>query len=353
MNDNDWPAAVPPYADHVGLWADELMAWAPDVIFDAHVHLGPPEAMGAISPERRKMALSTFTNLTWEELEDVYGRVYRAKRIAGLVAVGFPLREVDVEVANRYIIGVMKNSPKVKGFLLAHPTDAEPTLAMFNEALAEGVRFFGVKPYFDFLGKDVFETAMSEFIPEPLLEFMDRERLILLLHTSGTGMGESANQDYLRSVMERFPRVRIILAHMGRYLEPGQFHSFCDSGLLEYATLYLEMSSASLAEVYRRVLSEPNVHDRLLFGSDLPFGLITGVERWSETHGPIFVTRDSYPWSDPILQESSPLGRNRLTYNTYHTIQAFKDALDSMRFPSEQKETIKQGMFFGNASALF
>ncbi|MFH1921307.1 MAG: amidohydrolase family protein [Planctomycetota bacterium] len=353
MRNDDWPAAVPPYADHVGLWADELMAWVPDVIFDAHVHLGPPEVMGALSPERRKMALSTFTSLTWEGLEDVYRRLYRTKRIAGLVAFGFPLREVDVEAANRYVLRVMKNSPKVKGFLLAHPTDAKPSLAMFDAALDEGVRFFGVKPYFDFLGKDVFQSTMPEFIPEPLLEFMDRERLILLLHTSGTGMGDSANQDYLRSVMERFPRVRIILAHMGRYLELGQFHAFCDSGLLEYPMLYLEMSSASLVEVYRRVLSEPNVHGRLLFGSDLPFGLITGVESWSETHGPIFVTRESYPWSDPILQESSPLDRNRLTYNTYHTIKALKDALESMRFPAEQVETIKQGVFFGNASALF
>ena len=344
---------LPPYADHVGLWADELMAWVPDVIFDAHVHLGPPGVMGTISPERRQLAISTFTSLTWEELEGVYRRLYRGKRVAGLIAFGFPLREVKLKAANRYILDLMKHSPGLKGFLLAHPTDLEPTRAVFNEALDQGVRFCGVKPYFDFLGKDVFQTAMPEFIPEPLLEFMSRERLILMLHTSGSGMGDAANQDYLRSLMERFPRIRIILAHMGRYLEPGQFHCFCDSGLLEYPTLYLEMSSASLTEVYRRVLSEPSMHDRLLFGADLPFGLITGVEAWSPTHGPIFVTRDRYPWSDPALQESSRSERDRLTYNTYHTIKALKDALESMRFPPEQVEAVKQGVFFGNAASLF
>jgi len=219
--------------------------------------------------------------------------------------------------------------------------------------LEQGVRFSGVKPYFDFLGKDVFETAMPEFIPEPLLEFMDRERLILMLHTSGAGMGAASNQDYLRSVMERFPRIRIILAHMGRYVELGQFYSFCDSGLLDYPMMYLETSSATLPEVYRRVLSEPKMHGRLLFGSDLPYGLITGVEAWSETHGPIFVTRDRYPWSDPRLQENASLSPDRLTYNTYHTIKALKDALESMRFPPEQVEAIKQGVFFENASGLF
>jgi predicted TIM-barrel fold metal-dependent hydrolase len=354
VKNDESPADVPPYADHIGLWADELMAWVPDVIFDAHVHLGPPEVIATISSERRQVALSTFTSLTWEQLQDVYGQLYRGKRVAGLIAFGFPLREVDIRAANQYMIDLMKrNGNRLKGFLLAHPTDVESTLAMFDEALEQGVRFSGVKPYFDFLGKDVFETAMPEFIPEPLLDFMDRERLILMLHTSGAGMGETRNQDYLRSVMERFPRIRIILAHMGRYVELRQFYSFCDSGLLEYPMMYLEMSSASLTEVYRRVLSEPKMHGRLLFGSDLPYGLITGVEAWSETHGPIFVTRDRYPWSDPTLQESASLSPDRLTYNTYHTIKALKDALESMRFPPEQVEAVKQGVFFENASALF
>lgn len=353
MKGDERPAAVPPYADHIGLWADELMEWVPDVIFDAHVHLGPPEVMGTISPERRQVALSTFASLTRKQLQDVYSQVYRGKRVAGLIAFGFPLREVDMQAANRYIIDLMRGEPALKGFVLAHPTDFEPTRAMFYEALEQGVRFSGVKPYFDFLGKDVFETTMPEFVPEPLLEFMDRERLILMLHTSGIGMGDTTNQEYLRSVMERFPQIRIILAHMGRYLERQQFYSFCDSGLLEYPMMYLEMSSASLPEVYRRVLSEPKMHSRLLFGSDLPYGLITGVEAWSETHGPIFVTRDRYPWSDPALQQNAPLNSDHLTYNTYHTIKALKDALESMRLPPKQVEAIKQGVFFENASALF
>lgn len=353
MGDQERPATVPPYADHVGLWADELMEWVPDVVFDAHVHLGPPEVMGAVSPQRMQVALTTFTSLTWEKLREVYGQLYRGKRVAGLIAFGFPLREVDIEAANRYIIGLMRDQPGLKGFVLAHPTDPGPTRAAFDEALDQGVRFSGVKPYFDFLGKDVFETTMPEFIPEALLEFINRERLILMLHTSGSGMGETGNQDYLRSVMERFPRIRIVLAHMGRYLQPGQFYSFRDSGLLDYPMLYLEMSSASVAEVYATVLSEPKMHNRILFGSDLPFGLITGVEAWSETHGAIFVSRDRYPWSDPTLQESTPLSPNRLTYNTYHTIKALKDALQSMPFPPDQVEAIKEGVFFGNASALF
>ena len=242
------------YVDHVQLWADELKGWTPPVLFDVHVHVGPAAVMGPLSAERRKLPLATFSHLTFEELETWYGRLFSGKRIAGLIAFPFPLHEVDIEAANRYLLELMKREPRVKGFALAHPTDAGRTIAMLEKALAEGVRFSGIKPYFDLLGKSVFDCAMSEFIPQALLRLMDRERLVLMLHTSRSGMGERENQDYLRDVLERFPRLRIILAHMGRYLAVDEFFRFCDSGLLDYPNLYLEMSSASRPEVYARVL---------------------------------------------------------------------------------------------------
>ena len=38
----------------------------PPIFFDAHVHLGPSEVMGPLSPERRKLPLATFSHLTFE-----------------------------------------------------------------------------------------------------------------------------------------------------------------------------------------------------------------------------------------------------------------------------------------------
>jgi hypothetical protein len=215
------------------------------------------------------------------------------------------------------------------------------------------VRFHGVKPYFDLLGKGVFECSMAEFIPEALLRFMDAHRLPLMLHTSGSGMGDPANQRYVRGVLERFPGVKIVLAHLGRYLEADQFFRFCDSGLLDYPGLYLEMSSASVPAVYARVLQQRQVHQRLLFGTDLPFGLITGMEAWSERAGAIFVTRDRYPWTDEATQQASPVRPDALTYNTYHVIDAFKTALAALRLPAAEEASLKQAVFCRNAESLF
>ncbi|MBT3290501.1 MAG: amidohydrolase family protein [Victivallales bacterium] len=345
---------LPPYEDHIRLWADELRAWVPDAMFDSHVHIGPPQAVGPIAPERRSRALTTFMSLSWEELLDTHAALYSGKTICGLVAVPFPQREVNGDTANDYIIETMKRDARVQGFLVSEPTDARSAVAAFERALRAGVRFSGVKPYADRLGKSNFKATMAEFLPDDLLEFMDRERLVMLLHTSGLGVVTDDVQNFLRRMADRYPHIRVLLAHMGRYVNDQQFLSFMDTDVLATCpTLYLEMSSASCPEVYDRVLRCEWLHSRLLFGSDLPFGMISGVEQWSDTHGAIFLTRDTYPWSDPAMNAEFAQQRQRLTYNTYHCIQALKEALARQGYEPARAEQLKMDVFCGNALRLF
>jgi predicted TIM-barrel fold metal-dependent hydrolase len=124
-------------------------------------------------------------------------------------------------------------------------------------------------------------------------------------------------------------------------------------GLLDYPALYLDMSSATVPAVYVRALEHRPLWRRLLFGTDLPFGLITGMEAWSRRAGAIFVTRDSYPWSDAGLQRASPVPVDRPTYNTYHVLDAFKTALDSLGLPPAEGVALKQAVFRTNAESLF
>jgi predicted TIM-barrel fold metal-dependent hydrolase len=339
--------------DHVGLWADELEGWLPAALFDAHVHLGLPRALGAISAERRHSALLTFTSLSWDGFAEVYAALFPGRALTGLFALPFPQREVDLEAANDDLIELMAREPRAKGFLLSDPRDPAPAIAAFDRALAAGVRFSGVKPYADRLGKSNFAATMAEFLPDGLLEFMDEHGLIMLLHTSGQGVGERDCQDFLRRLARRWPRVRVVLAHMGRYVRPQQFLDFLASGVLEECpTLCLEMSSASVVEVYENTLRCEWLWPRLLFGSDVPFGLITGVERWSETHGAIFLARDTYAWSDAAMDAAFAEERKKLTYNTYHTIKALKDALRRLGIAGAQAETLKDLVFRGNAERL-
>ncbi|GEM_PF-882620 len=341
---------VASYCDHVGLWRDELRRWVPRRLFDAHVHLHPPAAMGPLSPERLREALGTFTSLEWETCVALYGQLFSGKEIAGLFAFPLPLREARQIAANDYLIEIMKRDRRVHGFFLAHPTDPRPSIAAYERSLATGVPFVGAKPYSDLIGKNNFKCVMTEFIPEGLLEFMEAKKLILMLHTSGMGVGDAEVRRYLRWMAGRFPSVKVVLAHMGRYVRAEQFFDFLDSGLLEeFPNFFLDISSASAPEVHERFLRRESLWPRLLFASDLPFGLITGVERWSETHGAIFVSRDHYPWSDPAMEAQFAEERRRLTYNVYHCIKALKEAVERLGISGAQAERLKEDIFSRNA----
>ncbi len=341
------------YADHIGLWRHELQDWVPERVFDVHVHLGPPEIVGAVSPARASQALCTFTDLTWEELQAIYRGLYRGKVLEAIVAFPFPQYEVDLDAGNAYMIDLMVRERGVRGFMLAHPTDTAHVRTAWRRAEAAGVRFRGVKPYYDRLGKSNFETVLAEFLPADLLEFMDERGLAMMLHTSSIGVGDPAIRGELRRICSAYPNITIILAHMGRYTEPRQFADFMASGLLdECPALCLEMSSVSVSCVYEAVLARRELWGRLLFGSDLPFGLITGVEQWSDSRGAVFVSRDTYPWSDPDLQAERGEQRSRLTYNTYHCIQALKDAFEDLGIFGHEAESLKQAIFRNNAERI-
>ena len=344
----------PAYKDHIALWTNELKAWVPERIFDAHVHLGPPGIVSPITEDRRKQALSTFMHLRWEELNDCYQHVYAGKHISGLIAFPFPQREVDLDLSNDYLIELMKGNSRITGFLASHPADVNQSIATYRKAEKNGVCFRGVKPYADRLGKSNFDARMEEFIPDKLLQFMNSEGLAMMLHTSGIGVGAPETRRFLRATAARYPRIPLLLAHMGRYIEPDYFFQFLDEGVLEACpSLILEMSSASSREVYERVLARRSLWKRLIFGSDMPFGLITGVERWSKDQGAIFLSRDDYPWSDAGMNAQYAAERKQLTYNTYHCIKALKDAVAGLGLSVGDANELKQAVFLTNAQNLF
>jgi predicted TIM-barrel fold metal-dependent hydrolase len=188
----------------------------------------------------------------------------------------------------------------------------------------------------------------SDYVTSEILEFMNTEQLSLMLHTSSIGMGDSANCDFIMSIVSMFPRIKIILAHIGRYFDPKQCMVFLDSEVASHPNIFLEMSSVSAPEVYGKILENKSFRNRLIFGSDLPFGLITGMEYWSEETGSSFITRDQYPWSKDEVQLRFAEIRDQLTYNTYHTIHALKTAVDQLDLSLEKEVELKEKIFYKN-----
>lgn len=344
------------YQDHVKMWRKELRDWLPDELFDAHLHLGPASAMGTIESHRFREALTTYSSLTWENASSLFANLYSGKKLSGVIAFGFPLREVDIDAANDYIADLADRESAVHGFILSDPKNTPRTIAHFQRRKRAGRGFIGVKPYYDLLAKSIpascFHSRCEEFVPDDLLEFMNHEHLACMLHTGGIGVGADHVQSFIRKVATAYPNVRLILAHMGRYTESGQFMEFLRTDLPFAPNVWLETSSATSPDVYEACLKCERLWSRIIFGADVPFGLITGVEHWSDTHGPVFLTRDEYAWTDPALNRQFEAVRSRLTYNVYHTIQAIIDATRRLGLNGPTLEALKADIFSLNARRL-
>jgi len=346
--------SLPAYEDHIGLWAGELKAWLPDRIFDAHVHLGPPEIVTGLSPERRSLVIMVWLSLKWEEALSGYARLFSGKTIEGVIAFPFPIQEVNVAKANEHIAGLLVSDKRVKGFMLVNPARIDEAKKQFYRHEKNGARFYGVKPYYDLLGKSNYETKMEELLPKDLLQFMNKEKLILMLHTSSIGVGDPAVRGYLRMMAEDYPRIKIILAHMGRYIHPDQFLEFMDTDIMSYPSVYLEMSSGSSVAVYEKLLPRRELWPKLLFGSDLPWAMLDGLEFWDDKTAPgMFLTRTDYQWSDLKLQKKHEAIRRKLTFCTYHVIKCFKDAVEKSGIAPADQQELKQNVLFRNALKLF
>jgi predicted TIM-barrel fold metal-dependent hydrolase len=336
------------YSDHINMWQNELRDWMPDNIFDAHVHIGRQEdLLSDFSSERLKLALSSYSHMDYDSIRYWHEKLYSGKKVRGSFVFPFPIYEMNFEKANDYIVRIIKSDSAAKGFLWTDPLDIKKNVKIFRMAEKEGVRFFGVKPYYDLLRKDNFKTKMSEILPAKLLDFINSENLVIMLHTTGKGVCEESVRNYIKRVTDRHKNIRIILAHMGRFLCHRDFEEFMKSDLPDNPAVFLDTSSAAMKEVYMTAFSNRKLWGKILFGSDIPFGLITGTEFWSETAGAIFRTRDKYTWS-----ETNSYGHNNLTYNAYHVIKALKDAMDSLKLNKEEKNILKNNIFLNNALGI-
>ena len=122
------------YADHIGLWDQELAVFVPDKIFDVHVHIGLPDIHSEISEERKKMALTTFTSLPADEYAKWNSSLYPGKEIIGSCVFGFPIRETDIGKANQYVTVQSAKNNGLYPFLLISPKDPAVTISQYYEA---------------------------------------------------------------------------------------------------------------------------------------------------------------------------------------------------------------------------
>ncbi len=304
---------------HSRIFQQEIRPWLPSRMVDIHCHVSLKENCGPIPEERLRQnwALEVGVHQTWEALRANYSLLLPGIEVRALV-FGAPFREMDIAADNRYVLqGVREAEGRASALYVVRP---EETPEAVERALDAG--FLGLKPYPDLAeGPGGGEPGVFDMLPKTLLRVLDRRGGILMLHLPRKG--RLADEDNIREVselVEEFPNVRTVLAHVGRaYCLPN-----AERGLPRYPqspNLLFDISANVNADVFALAL-EVAGPGRLLFGSDLP---VTRMRLKRECVGDDYInyTDEDYSWN---TRRKSPEEEALYTYFLYEELRGLIEA---------------------------
>jgi predicted TIM-barrel fold metal-dependent hydrolase len=304
----------------------------PCPVIDTHVHIGACDDAGEFQP---------FVSLeeTIRYADDI--------GIDVLVTSPITLSFGDMKRTNDEAVEAIRAYPKrIYGNLFVSPSDGYEGAKATVDKYSKVDGFVAIKlltGYFDELDHPAYEYVWA---------FAQEAQCPVACHI----YGKNPSQRSVLAILKKYPDLKLILAHMGRFYVKEEFFDFLDSDFLEKnkdKPFWFDVSSVTEPEVFMRTMAREDLRPRLLFAADHPFGLIPGVEMYSETMGGIFLTRDEYPWSDPKQLEQFAEEIKHFTYNNYHCLKSLKDAVMHYIPDAAERKEFLENMFYYNACKVF
>lgn len=322
------------------IYEQELLPWMPERIFDCHVHVSRAENCGPISPERLKYLWAVEAGIfqTWSQLRARYDALFPNQQVEALVFGGV-YQEQNLEGDNDYVrMGVTDPTSMSKGLFVIRPDWSADRIA---EAMADG--FLGIKPYPDLAPRGSEEASIFDFAPHEHLAMLDSLGGVMMLHLPRPGrLGDSENISELRELRQKYPSIRLIVAHIGRsYCLPTAL-----AGLPHFADdpgIYFDTAANLNADVFQYAL-EILGPDRILYGSDLPITMMRGVrEHVGDSY--INYTDGDFSWN---MNRKSAEDEATYTFYIYEELRALIKAVECAGMGKAEFEKI----MYTNAAKL-
>lgn len=311
----------------------------PDRIFDAHAHLYRHSHYGPAGPPPLFRATPAVVGLA-RFTQDIAWLHGAGRTTGGLV---FGLTFTGERAANDDFVAAETAAAHAHGLtalpqLIVAPDD-DP------DAVRERVRaggFVGLKPYHTLaqVAGPTWHAPLEAYFPEALARVAHEEQLTVTVHlVRDRALADPANQATLRRYCERYPGMRLILAHAGRGFNP--WHTIEGvTALAGLPNLWFDTSAVTEAGGFEAIV-ETFGHERLLYGSDFPV---------SHLRGRCVAIGDSFHWlyaDGPALPERH--GDVRPVLVGLESLRALALACRRLRLNDTQIEAL----FYGNAAQLF
>ncbi|MCX7425153.1 MAG: amidohydrolase family protein [Planctomycetia bacterium] len=271
-----WPQKPEPNDLDRRIWEDELDAFVPPRVFDAHSHIyrwqfdtSPNKDTGPFA----ELIGRAYPEASWAALDHCDGVLMPGRRMHRLV-FPFPFTpECDFEASNRFAAEEVRQDAVSAALMLVHPAMTEE----YVEAEIDRHGFLGLKPYrFYSATADMNECRVTDFLPEHQIAVADRRGLLIMLHLSKrAAIADPENIEDVRRLCEKYPAARWILAHCARSYSSWAIETAAPR-LAGLPNLWYETSSVCESDAIEALLAAAGA-DRVMYGSDdIPVGVSRG-----------------------------------------------------------------------------
>jgi uncharacterized protein len=328
-------------------WAEHLEDWVPHRIFDAHTHVADPAHR--LAPMTEAMRRQYWVNEVFQPIdaptaERCYRTVFPNRELTCL-AFGVPDLDFDMEAGNAYVQGECAKRGWNSLAVISPQWSQEKAAALLD---APGV--LGFKPYYALIAPDrqsrdaCLEASIFDFLPHHILEVVNDRHAWVTLHVpKAARLGHPQNIRELRELRRRYPRVVVVIAHLGRcYTEPQAREALPQ--LADDPGLFFD-TSAVLNPACHRLAIETFGPRRLLYGSDNPVLYMRGRRQYQDR---TYLNRTNHPFHFN-RQREAPEIEAAYTLFMYEDLAAIKRACTDLGLvaPSDI-----QAIFHDNAARL-
>lgn len=321
------------------IWDEELDAFVPDCVFDAHTHLY--DWSHTTNPQQEPAGWQqsfgkTFPYADWELLNAVDALLLPGRRVHRLTT-GTPFVHCDFDAANRHTASEVGRDPDSGAIMLTHPNMSDEQV----ESAVEKHGFIGLKPYrLHSVTGDAVECRITDFLPESQIAVADRHGLMVMLHVSKrAAIADEENLADLERLTDRYPKVQWNLCHCARSYYDTPLVKAGDR-LRKIPNLWYDISSVCDADAMDELLSIAGP-GRVMYGSD---DMIAGVSRGKYiTFGHAWASLNESN-HHLILAHCDP----SMTFVRYEMLRALRRAVRRHKYGQQETEDL----FHGNASRL-
>jgi predicted TIM-barrel fold metal-dependent hydrolase len=324
----------------------ELNAFLPKKIIDAHTHVWKKEFER--EDENAKKGLVTWTELVARdcEIEDLRKSYNDLLPKSEVTPVIFGMPTADLRKANAYA----EECAKKYSYPSLYCTSWDTPCGELENALESG--FAGIKPYLSNSPAHIpaSEIRIFDFLPKEHLEIINRRRGAVMLHIPRPGrLKDPVNLRELVEIEEKYPDIKLIVAHIGRAYTPFDIGDAFDV-LKNTKNMRFDFSANTLDEALYACLNTFGPR-RLLFGSDMPITKMRMFRIYERDNYINVVPKGLYgDLSTSAHMSEAPRGsEDRITLFFYEILLAFKRTAERLGL----SESDVRDVLYNNAADIF